>query len=330
MINVNGKLYPTVSDITKVSEEERKGEDYVDNTSGIFLVTSSIFKKTSGGNDFTQAVVCDAQKSVSVKIWDKKVEAGTLLFSHYEYNPNYRSFSLKPIRIVPADQVPEIEKALTPHFEIDNLQSCLKYLIKSVKNEHLKRLLEEIFVKDTEFYASFITATAASQNHHVGRGGLFFHTISMTKVALNLISNYPKLNRDLVVTGCLIHDIGKVKAYTDAPIFEYTNEGKLENHVVLGIKMLARFIDRVPNFPEDLESVLTHIVASHHGQLEYGSPVEPKIPEAMVVHFADEIDAKLNAVFNALDETENNNWQRVAMLRNDIFKFELDGEEEKE
>jgi 3'-5' exoribonuclease len=330
MINVNGKLYPTVSDLVRVPEIERKGEDYINNTSGIFLVISSTFKKTSNGSDFTQATISDDKRSVSANIWEKKVEAGSLLFSHYEYNVNYHSFSLKPIKIVKSDQVPELEKALTPHFDVEGLQKCLIYLIKSVKNEHLKRLLEEIFVKDSEFYASFANATAAFQNHHVGRGGLFFHTISMTKVALNLISNYPKLDRDLVVTGCLIHDIGKVETYTDAPTFEYTEEGKLENHIVLGIKMLTRFIDRIPDFPKRLESILTHIIASHHGQLEYGSPVVPKFPEAMVVNFADEIDAKLNAAFEVLDGMEENTWERVGMLRGEIFKFKIHDENKEE
>ncbi|WP_051962630.1 3'-5' exoribonuclease YhaM family protein [Mesoaciditoga lauensis] len=322
MINVNGKSYPTISDIMKVPENERKGEDYLNKMSGIFLVTSSSFKNTSTGNVFTQATVCDDKKVANVKIWEK-VEAGSLIFSHYEYSSTYHSFSLKPIRIVNAEKAPEIAEALTPHFDVGNLERCLKYLIKSVENVHLRKLLEEIFRKDSQFYTSFVNATAASQNHHVGRGGLFFHTISMTKIALNLISSYPNLNRDLIVTGCLIHDIGKVETYKDAPTFDYTDEGKLENHIVLGVKMLARFIDRIPDFPPELESILTHIIASHHGRLEFGSPVTPKIPEAMVVNFADEIDAKLNAVFEVFDEMETNNWEKVEMLKSDIFKFEI-------
>ncbi len=322
MINIHGRPYPTVSDLIKVPESERMGQDYLNNVSGVFLVISSSFKKTSNGSEYTRAMVCDDRNALKVNIWEK-VEAGNLLFSHYEYSHEYRLFSLKPIRIVKSNKEPQIEKALMLHFDTDNAERCLKYLITSVKNQHLKRLLEEMFVNDTEFYTSFINASAASQNHHVGRGGLLFHTVSMTKTALNLISNYPKLNRDLIVTGCLIHDIGKVETYENGPTFDYTSEGKLENHIVLGVKMLTRFVDRIPDFPHELESILTHIIASHHGQLEYGSPVTPKIPEAMVVNFADEIDAKLNATFEVFDIMEKGEWKRVEMLKSDIFKFTL-------
>ncbi len=305
-------------------ENERRTENYVDSKRGIFLIISATTRTSSNGKKYTEAVAADEKTTFQVKIWDV-VESGNLVFADYEYNSGFRSFSLRPKKISSANSVPQIAQKLIPHFEnIDTLNRCLEYLVKSVKNQFLRKLLEEIFFNDREFRESFIKATAASKNHHVGRGGLLYHTISVTKNALNLISNYPSLNRDLVVAGCLLHDIGKTKTYTYGPMFDYTSEGKLENHIVIGIKMLARFVDRVPDFPKDLEMILTHVLASHHGSLEYGSPIVPKIPEAVLIHFVDEMDAKLSAALEAVENIENDFWsERVGILRTDLFKHKM-------
>jgi len=324
LIEIEGNFYPTIGDLLKVPENERKVGNYVDSKRGIFLIISATVRTSSNGKKYTEAVAADEKTTFRVKIWDV-VEAGSLVFADYEYNSLFHSFSLKPKKIADSDSAAQIAQKLIPHFEnIDTLNKCLEYLVKSVENQHLRKLLEEIFFNDREFHESFMRATAASKNHHVGRGGLLYHTISVTKNALNLISNYPSLNRDLVVAGCLLHDIGKVKTYTQGPAFDYTNDGKLENHIVIGVKMLARFIDKIPDFPEDLETVLTHILASHHGALEYGSPIVPKVPEAILIHFVDEMDAKLGVAMKAVENVENNSWsERVGILRTDLFKYKM-------
>lgn len=324
MIEIEGISYPTISDLLKVPENERKVENYIDSKRGIFLITSATIRTSSNGQKYTEAVAADEKTTFRVKIWDV-VEAGNLVFADYEYNSTFHSFSLKPKKIADANSVPQVAQKLMPHFEnIDDLNRCLEYFVRSVENRYLKKLLEEVFFNDHEFHESFVKATAASKNHHVGRGGLLYHTISVTKNALNLISNYPSLNRDLLIAGCLLHDIGKVETYTCEPMFDYTNEGKLENHIVIGIKMLARFVDRIPDFPKELEMILTHILASHHGNLEYGSPIVPKVPEAILIHFADEMDAKLSAALEAIENVENDSWsERVGILRTDLFKYKM-------
>ncbi len=324
MIEVEGNFYPTISDLLRVPENERKKENYIGSKRGIFLITSATIRTSSSGKKYTEAVAVDKKTTFRVKIWDV-VESGNLVFADYEYNSAFHSFSLKPVKIADANSSPQITVKLMPHFEnIDALNRCLEYLVRSVENQHLRELLEEVFFSDREFRESFTKATAASKNHHVGRGGLLYHTISVTKNALNLISNYPSLNRDLVVAGCLLHDIGKVKTYTYGPSFDYTDEGKLENHIVIGIKMLARFVDKVPDFPKELEMILTHILASHHGSLEYGSPVVPKVPEAILIHFVDEMDAKLSAALEAIENVENDSWsEKVGILRTDLFKYKI-------
>ncbi len=322
MIKIAGNFYPTISDLLKIPERERIKRDYVDSKSGIFLITSSVIRTSSNGNEYSEALATDSTTKSKVKIWGV-VKGGSLVFAHYEYSPTYHSFSLNPVKIVDANSVPDITEKLTPHFDgIEDLEKCLKYLVKSVKNEYLRELLALIFDENNDFYKCFVKSTAASRNHHVGRGGLLFHTISVTRNALNLLSNYPSLDRDLVVVGCLVHDIGKVETYTFGPEYDYTNDGKLENHIVIGIKMLARFMDKIPGFPKELEAVLTHIMASHHGSLEYGSPIVPKIPEAILVHFVDEMDARLNAAISALENVNNNDWsERIGFLGTEFFKF---------
>ncbi len=325
MIEINAKNYPTVSDLLSVESEKREGKNYVGKKGGIFFVRSSVTRTASNGNEYSQTVVCDSSKSIDAKVWGK-VKKGELIFADYEYSQPYHSFSLTPRKVIKSEDAPEIVEKLMPHFDnIEKLEKCLFYMIETVKNVFLKRLLREIFIEDKEFYSNFLNSTAASRNHHVGRGGLLFHTVSVAKVGLDLVANYPQLNRDLVLTGCLIHDIGKVESYDTGPSFEYTTEGKLENHIVLGLKMLTRFVDKIQGFPKNLEEILMHIVASHHGLLEYGSPVVPKIPEAMAVHFADEVDAKLRAALDALQGIKVNSWSdRLSLLRTELFKFELD------
>jgi|UniRef100_A0A7V3VTI2 3'-5' exoribonuclease len=319
MIEIAGKKYPTLSDLLKVPKEVRNKRNYL-GSPAIFLVTDPIVKNaTLSDKKFTEAIVSDQNSRVKVKIWDEIVQS-ELLFAHYDYSKEYKSFSLTPISIVEIDSRPDLYEALVKHFETKKYEECLKFMIESVRSEYLKKLLDTIF-GDEKIHYLFINATAASNNHHVGKGGLLFHTVSVAKVSLNLISSYPQLNRDLVLTGALIHDIGKIETYTYEPEFEYTDAGKLENHIVIGLKILTRAIDKIPDFPSKFEMILTHIIVSHHGSLEYGSPVIPKTPEAMIVHFADEIDAKMRSAFDILDEIDDGWTDRNQFLGTDLFKW---------
>ncbi len=322
MVEVSGKSYPTITDLLSVPEEKRNSRDYIDGTAGIFLVISSVTRTTANDKKYTDAIVADPSKTEKVKVWSDGVKGGDLLFAHYDYNPMYRSFSIEPVKVVDAQSHEEIFEKMVPHFDgIEELKECLRHMIKTVKSDHLRSLLEMIFDENGEIYQKFIRATAASNNHHVGRGGLLFHTVSVAKNALNLLCNYPALNRDLVLAGCLLHDVGKVETYTYGPQFEYTDAGKLENHIVIGLKTLAVHIERIPDFPKELDMVLTNILTSHHGALEYGSPILPKTPEAMLVSFADNIDAKMRMAVDAV-KTIGEGWSdRIVFLKTELFKY---------
>ncbi len=319
LIEISGKSYPTISDLLKIPENERSKKNYL-GSPGIFLVTSPSVKSTiSGDKKYTDATVSDQHAQVKVKIWDE-IDGNRIIFANYEYSRDYHSFSLSTIKILDPDDRPDLYAAMVKHFETNDLEECFEFMIRSVDSEYLRKLLDQLF-GDPEIHDLFLKSTAASNNHHVGNGGLLFHTISVAKIALDLVANYPQLNRDLVLTGALIHDIGKINTYTYGPEFEYTDMGKLENHIVIGLKMLARAIDKIPYFPEDLEMILTHIMASHHGSLEFGSPVIPKIPEAIAVHFADEIDAKMRSALDMLDGIDKGWTGRNQFLGTDFFKW---------
>jgi 3'-5' exoribonuclease len=322
LIDISGKNYPTLSDIIKVPENDRNSVNYL-GSPGVFIVISSSVKKSSGsGLKYSDALVSDKDSRVKVKIWGE-IKNGSLLFADYEYSKDYRSFSLNPISIIDGNSRPDLLEIMIPHFEVSGYVEILDSMIENVNSTYLKQLLKIVFDKDGEIYSLFLKATAASNNHHVGIGGLLFHTISVSKLALDISSNYPEVDKDMVLTGALLHDIGKIYTYTSGPDFEYTDDGKLENHIVIGIKILTRAVDKIPDFPKYLEMVLFHVIASHHGALEFGSPVVPKIPEAMVVHFADEIDAKMRTIIDTLDVTQEGWTDKNQFLGTEFFKWRL-------
>lgn len=321
LIEISNRKYPTLSDLLKVPESERNYSDYLESP-GVFLVISSNVRKSSSGLKYSDVMISDKDSKIRAKVWGE-VANGTLIFADYEYNKDFRSFSLTPISVIDGASKPEIFETMMPHFDISGYVETLDSMIESVNSEHLKNLLTTVFDKNGEIYRLFLKSTAASNNHHVGVGGLLFHTISVAKLALDISSNYPEVNRDMVLAGALLHDIGKIYSYTSGPGFEYTDKGKLENHIVIGIQILTKEIGMMENFPEDLEMILIHIVSSHHGALEFGSPVIPKIPEAVVVHFADEIDAKMRTLVDALNITETGWTDKIQFLGTEFFKWRL-------
>ncbi len=322
LIEISGKNYPTLSDIIKVPENERNSSDYLGEP-GVFLVISSTVKKSLGtGSKYSDALVSDKSSRIKAKIWGE-VKNGSLLFADYEYSKDYRSFSLNPISVIDGNSRPDLLEVMMPNFDVSGYVEVLDSMIESINSEYLRQLLKMVFDKNGETYALFLKATAASNNHHVGVGGLFFHTISVAKLALDISSNYPEVDKDMVLTGALLHDIGKIYTYTSGPDFEYTDDGKLENHIIIGIKILTRAMDKIPDFPKYLEMVLLHVISSHHGALEFGSPVVPQIPEAVVVHFADEIDAKMRTIIDSLSVIENGWTDKNQFLGTEFFKWRM-------
>ncbi|ABR30886.1 phosphohydrolase [Thermosipho melanesiensis] len=189
---------------------------------------------------------------------------------------------------------------------IDVIMKDLNNMIKSIKNYHLKKLLEEIF-NDKELSEKFKEAPAGLKIHHNYRGGLAEHSITVAKMCDNLSKVYPWINRDLLITGALLHDIGKIYDYVINPKgIEITKSGELIGHIVKGYEIVEKKIESI-GLNEELKTELLHMIISHHGELEWGSPIVPKTPEAFILHMIENLDSKLNRIQNIKEkELETN------------------------
>lgn len=197
-----------------------------------------------------------------------------------------------------------------PTSERDNeiMYRELLELVGSVKDSHLRKVLDALFVNDVSFIEAFRKSSAAKKLHHAVVGGLLEHTLSVTKLCVSLAQNYPLLKRDLLVTAALCHDIGKTRELSPYPKNAYTDEGQLLGHIVIGTQMLDGIIRRIDDFPEVLRIELLHCIEAHHGELEFGSPVRPAIPEALALSFADNLDAKMQMLKEMQGTADSDGW----------------------
>ena len=209
-------------------------------------------------------------------------------------------------------------------FKIDDMYSELLGIIDSVKNQHLKALLDSFFRNDTDFIKAFKKNSAAKSMHHAFMGGLLQHTLSVAKLSDNMATLYPIINRDLLVTAAIFHDIGKVKEISAFPENDYTDEGNLLGHIVIGAMMIKERASEIEGMPDELTTKLVHCILAHHGKLEFGSPEKPKLIEAVALSFADDADAKLEAFSEAIAEDQSGNkWMQYnKMFESPIRKTE--------
>jgi 3'-5' exoribonuclease len=182
------------------------------------------------------------------------------------------------------------------------LWSQLQGFAQSLTNPDLKRLLAAL-LDDPVLAQAFREAPAAKQLHHAWLGGLLEHVVSLCTLADRVAPHYPMLDRDLLLTGVILHDIGKIRELSWEIGFEYTIEGVLLGHIQIGTALAERAIDSLPNFPPRLKTLVLHMILSHHGKLEFGSPKLPMIPEALVLNFLDDLDAKMQAVTGEFEKS---------------------------
>jgi 3'-5' exoribonuclease len=186
--------------------------------------------------------------------------------------------------------------------DIDELWKKLEEAVASIGNAHLKRLLETLLA-DTELAKSYREAPAARGLHHAWLGGLLEHVVSLLGLADRVAAHYPLLDRDLLLTGVILHDIGKVRELEWSTGFDYTVEGILLGHIQMGVELVEKTIAGLPGFPGRLRTLVVHMILSHHGKLEFGSPKLPMIPEALALNFVDDLDAKMQAVMSEFEKS---------------------------
>ena len=177
-------------------------------------------------------------------------------------------------------------------------------VLDSLQNAHLKDLLS-LILSDEAFFNTFVTSPAAKRNHHATIGGLLEHSLGIVSAAERIAPVYPQVDRDLLVAGALLHDMGKVEEYDFSTDIDFSDEGRLLGHIVLGAQLLESYINQLPDFPQDLRLKLLHMIISHHGQYEWQSPKRPKFIEAALLHHLDMIDAAVDMFSSAVASRED-------------------------
>jgi 3'-5' exoribonuclease len=201
-----------------------------------------------------------------------------------------------------ADYMPTSEK------NVESMYEELLGFVNQVGNKYLRQLLEYYYVNNAAFIKVFKTHSAAKSVHHSFSGGLLEHTLSIVKFCDYLAKSYPLLNRDLLLSAALFHDIGKTKELSAFPENDYTDEGQLLGHIVIGVEMISEGVRNIEGFPVKLANELKHCVVAHHGEFEFGSPKKPAIPEAVALHYADTTDAKMQTLTEIFKDVEDDNW----------------------
>ncbi|HHU86124.1 MAG TPA: HD domain-containing protein [Peptococcaceae bacterium] len=211
-----------------------------------------------------------------------------------------RDYEADPGRFIPSSKI-----------DPDTAREQLFSIVKALHDPHLKNLLS-LILADNDFLNALFKSPAAKHNHHAVIGGLLEHSLGIANAAVGLAAVYPQIDRDLLVTGALLHDIGKVEEYRLNSHIDFTDEGRLLGHIILGVRLLDSYIDQLPGFPEELRTKLLHMIVSHHGQYELQSPKRPKFLEAAVLHHLDMIDAAID-MFNSAVENRaagDDHWSR--------------------
>jgi len=299
----------------KYIESLREGE----RINEIYLCKVKQSALTKAGKPYDNLILQDKTGTLDAKIWEPG-SVGIDEFDSLDYIAvmgDITSFqgnlqlNVKRVRKVqegeydPKDYLPVSKK------DIDGMYTELLGLIASVKHPYLRKLLESFFVEDKDFEKRFKFHSAAKSVHHGFVGGLLEHTLSVTKNCDYFAETYPILNRDLIVSAAIFHDIGKLEELSTFPENDYTDEGQLLGHIMIGAEMVGERIHTIPGFPKGTANELKHCILAHHGELEYGSPKKPALAEALALSFADNIDAKMETIREIFASVPENNleWQ---------------------
>ncbi|OPY84346.1 MAG: 3'-5' exoribonuclease YhaM [Syntrophus sp. PtaU1.Bin208] len=305
-------LKSAMGDLLKVKniyiKDIQSGEKVTDS----FLVTEKNLAFSQKGSPYLNLRLKDKTGQVEGKIWDNAQEWDRQFRKGDVVQVNARAVSFKNALQLSIHSLVVLDDAdillndylPTTRGSIEAMFADLKSFIEGIESPPLKKLLKAFF-DDRETAERFKRAPAAKGFHHIYLGGLLEHTHSVIRLLDQIASHYPGVNRDLLLTGGILHDIGKIREFSYDRLVEYSDEGRLIGHIIIGVEMVDQKIAGIPDFPESLAMELRHLILSHHGILEYGSPKRPKTLEALMVHYVDDLDAKVNAFQEYLNDFRN-------------------------
>lgn len=269
----------------------------------LFVLAEKVWSRKKDGDSFLSIVLADRTGKLKGVIWDdvdqfkESPACGDFVHvsghvSEYRGLPQVvvKSMVCRPsAEVDPADFIPATRR------NIETMMDRLLKLTDSIQTPELKRLLYG-FWNDPAFAARFKSAPAAKNMHHAYLGGLLEHTLSLAILVDRVAEHYTGIDRDLLMTGAMLHDIGKVEEFKYDVQIDYSDAGRLINHIVIGVGMVEKKLDEIDGFPEKLALMVKHLIVSHHGQKELGSPETPKTLEAVLLNYLDEIDSKINGI----------------------------------
>lgn len=295
-----------VTTLKKVFVAELKERDHVDCP---FLVRDKIMAMAKNGKPYMTLKLMDRSGEVEGRVWDR-VDEFDRQFQKDDFIRVRAKASVymgkmqlivQDIVVVPEDSVDLGDFLPVSQNDPQTMLAEARSLIATMVDPHFKGLMEAFF-NDQEFVSLFAKAPAAKAMHHVYLGGLLEHSLCVARLATDVCGRYPKIDRDLLISGALLHDIGKVAELRYARSFDYSDEGKLLGHIVIGVEMVEEKVRLLPDFPRVKAILIKHLLLSHHGQYDYGSPKRPKTLEAVVLNFLDDMDSKINGVQAHIDK----------------------------
>ncbi len=287
-----------------------------DTIRSIYLCKTKRTAETRNGKPYDNLILQDKTGTLDGKVWDPnsggiadydEMDFVEVFGEVISYNNNLQ-LNIKQLRKPYEDEYQAADYMPTTEKSVDVMYNELLSYVKAVDNKYLRALCEYYFVKNEAFIKVFQTHSAAKSVHHGFAGGLLEHTLSILQLCAYYVSAYPLLSKDLLYTAALFHDIGKTKELSSFPENDYTDDGQLLGHIVMGVEMINDAIRTIEGFPAKLASELKHCVIAHHGELEYGSPKKPALAEAVALHYADATDAKLQTLTEIFKEKDTTEW----------------------
>lgn len=297
----------------KFIETLREGERVGD----IYLCKFRQAAVTKNGKSYENVILQDKTGTLDAKIWEPNSQ-GIDDFEVLDYVyvvGDVTSFqgalqlNIKRVRKANEGEYEPADFLPVSHRDIDEMYQELLQLIGQIQDPYLKQLTDSYFVTNENFIKAFKFHSAAKSVHHGFVGGLLEHTLNVMKLCEYYANQYSFLNRDLLYTAAAFHDVGKMRELSAFPENDYTDDGQLLGHIVMGVELVGASIRRIPGFPKKLSSELKHCILAHHGELEYGSPKKPALAEALALNFADNTDAKMETFKEALASGgDNTDW----------------------
>jgi 3'-5' exoribonuclease len=268
-----------------------------------FVVSAKQVKPKKSGEPYLALVLADRCGQIEAKMWDN-VEDAIDAFDQDDFlkikgllnkYKNRFQITIHKLRRLADSEVDFADYLPKTTKDVDELWRTLTEFVQSFQNPHLRTLVQA-FMADPEIAAAYRNAPAAKTLHHAYIGGLLDHVVSLFRSCDLVCRNYSQINRDLLLTGAFLHDIGKIHELAYTRSFSYTSRGQLLGHMIIELEMLQAKIAQIPGFPNELKTLLEHLIISHHGQYEFGSPKLPMFPEALMLHYLDDLDSKMESM----------------------------------